>query len=119
MDMSAAYQAAVAQVLPAADVVHDRFHVSKLLGEAVDKVRRGENQQLPARGDTSLKGTRYLWLYHPGELGEQRFDELNDLLALQHLQTARADYHRIRFMDFWSRPDIGAGPLFFKRASKK
>jgi hypothetical protein len=31
------------------------------------------------------------------------------------LQTARADYHRIRFMDFWSRPDIGAGPLFFNQ----
>ena len=34
MDLSAAYAAASRQVLPQADVVHDRFHISKLLGEA-------------------------------------------------------------------------------------
>lgn len=113
IDMSAAYAAAARRVLPQADVVHDRFHVSKLLGEAVDKVRRGENQQLLARGDQSLKGTRYVWLYHPGELDAQRFDQLTDLLALRHLQTARAYYHRIRFMDFWSQGSIEAAQRFF------
>lgn len=113
IDMSAAYAAAVGQVLPQAEVVHDRFHVSKLLGEAVDQVRRGENQRLLARGDTSLKGTRYMWLYHPGELDPQRFEELTDLLALRHLQTARAYYHRIRFMDFWSQGSIEAAQRFF------
>jgi len=68
MDLSAAYAAAARQVLPQAAVVHDRFHVSKLLGEAVDKVRRGEHQRLLEKGDDTLKGTRYVWLFHPGEL---------------------------------------------------
>ena len=50
IDMSAAYAAAVRAALPAAVVVHDRFHVSKLLGEAVDQVRRAEHKELCAEG---------------------------------------------------------------------
>jgi len=44
-----------------------------------------------------------------------RFDALSDLLALTHLQTARAYYHRIRFMDFWTQPTIEDGQLFFNQ----
>ena len=61
MDMSASYEAAVRECLPKADIVHDRFHVSKLLGEAIDKVRRGEHKRLMAKGDQRLLGTRYIW----------------------------------------------------------
>ena len=34
--------------VPEADIVHDKFHVSKYLGEAVDKVRRQEHKELMA-----------------------------------------------------------------------
>jgi len=115
IDMSAAYQAAVRIVLPKADVVHDRFHVSKLLGEAVDKVRRGEHKQLMKKGDKRLLGTRYIWLFHPNELEPERLEQLNELFEVEHLQTARAYYHRLRFMDFWSQPDIAEGQRFFAR----
>ena len=81
----------------------------------MDKVRRGEHQRLLARGDETLKGTRYVWLFHPGELDPERFDTLSDLLALTHLQTARAYYHRIRFMDFWSQPSLGKAQRFFNQ----
>ncbi len=115
MDMSATYQAAAREVLPQAEIVHDRFHVSKLLGEAVDKVRRGEHKELMQAGDNRLLGTRYIWLYHPNELNTDRLKQLNDLFEVQHLRTARAYYHRLRFMDFWSQPDIGEGQRFFAR----
>jgi transposase len=45
---------------PNAKVVHDKFHVSKYLGEAVDQVRRQENKQMLEAGDDTLKGTRQL-----------------------------------------------------------
>ena len=46
MDMSAAFEAAAEVKMPPAEIVHDRFHVSKDLNEAVDKVRRIEHREL-------------------------------------------------------------------------
>ena len=74
MDMSAGFQAASAEVLPEADIVFDKFHVSKILGTAVDQVRRRERKKLQAQGDERLNGTRYAWLYHPDELRARRTD---------------------------------------------
>ena len=78
--------------LPAAAVVHDRFHVSKLLGEAVDQVRRAEHKDLSAEGDARLKGSRYLWLWHPAELEGGKLEAF-EALAYQNLRTARAYDH--------------------------
>jgi len=113
MDMSASYAKAVNEVLPKADIVHDRFHVSKLLGEAMDKVRRGEQKELAKLDDKTLNGTRFFWLFHPKELDEKRLQQVVDLFQMQHLKTARAYYYRLRFMDFWEQPDIGAAQRFF------
>ena len=108
MDMSAGYAAATAQALPAAVVVHDRFHVSKMLGEAVDQVRRAEHKERSAEGDERLKGTRHLWLWHPAEIGMGSPERLEtfEALAYQNLRTARAYYHRIQFLEFWDCKDI-------------
>ena len=46
LDMSEPFINAVEQGLPQADIVHDKFHIAKYLGEAVDKVRRAENRNL-------------------------------------------------------------------------
>ena len=105
MDMSAGYAAAVSEVLPEAAIVHDRFHVSKLLGEAVDAVRRAEHKQLCAGGDERLKGSRYLWLWHPAELRGEKLEAF-EALAWQNLRTARAYYHRLQFLEFWQCQDI-------------
>jgi transposase len=59
-DMLSTYVNAVAKHLPNAELVHDRFHVAKQLGEAVDKVRRAENKTLQEVDDNRLKGTRQL-----------------------------------------------------------
>jgi transposase len=48
LDMWKAYANAVGEILPQADIVHDRFHISQHLNEAVDKVRRQENKELDA-----------------------------------------------------------------------
>ena len=117
MDMSAAYQGAVAETLPHAVVVFDKFHVSKILGDAVDQVRRGEHKRLLAQGDARLSGTRYAWLYHPDELMARspgsEHDEAFESLSLSNLQTARAYYHRILFLEFWESPDIESAQRFF------
>ncbi|QDV65124.1 Transposase [Crateriforma conspicua] len=47
MDRSAAFAKSAKRNTPPAEtnIVHDRFHVMKLAGEAVDKIRRGEHRQ--------------------------------------------------------------------------
>ena len=62
IDMWEPYINAVEEMLPEADIVHDKFHIAKYLGEAVDKVRKAEHQGPLKEGSEDLKGTKYLWL---------------------------------------------------------
>ena len=114
MDMSAAYEAAVRAKCPRAAVVYDRYHVSAMLGGAVDRVRREEHAKLMAVGNDDLKGTRYDWLFDPGKMGEGRYARFEELLA-KNTRTSRAWYHRIMFMEFWDHPGKASGSEFFKK----
>ena len=61
-DMWPAFMNAAASVLPKAKMVHDRFHVSKHLNDAIDKTRREEQRGLLADGEGGLKNARYLFM---------------------------------------------------------
>ena len=102
MDMSAGFAAATRQEAPQAAIVHDKFHVSALLNDAVDKVRRGEHRLLQKEGDDRLCGSRQLWLYHPGNLNDVRFAAFTELLQ-ENLRTARAWTHKENFRGFWEQ----------------
>ncbi len=56
MDMSPAFMKGGTSHFPHAAITFDKFHVMKLVGDAVDEVRRAEVASRP-----ELKGTRYLW----------------------------------------------------------
>lgn len=88
MDMWPAYTKSAADLLESADIVFDRFHISKHLNEAVDQVRRAEHKQLLKKGDTSLKGTRYSLLRSAGTR-EQKHEETIERLSRRKLKTAR------------------------------
>lgn len=113
IDMSAAYESALMQELPQALRVYDRFHISKLLGEAVDKVRRAEHKALSLAGDDTLKGTRYDWLYDPANLSGERLTRLCALLDAD-LRTGRAYGYRINFGGFWDCASREEGRRFFQ-----
>jgi transposase len=91
MDMWDPYLASVREHVPEAEkkVVFDKFHIAKHLGEAVDRVRRGENKTLRAAGDDRLKGTRYDWLRHPAGMEPKDRQEFA-ALRNSNLKTARA-----------------------------
>ena len=77
MDMWGPYEKAVRAVLPQADIVYDKFHVSAYLNKAVDAVRKEEHRELTQRGDDTLKRTKYQWLRNFPDLREQTsFQEL-------------------------------------------
>lgn len=84
LDMSAAFIKGIGQEFENANLTFDKFHVIKLMNEALDKVRRGEQKSEPG-----LKKTRYVWLKNEENLkpGERAmFDALKD----STLSTARA-----------------------------
>jgi len=84
----------------AAKIAFDKFHVAQHLGDAVDRVRRGEHKQLRASGDDRLKGSRYLWLQNPAEISADRWAEFAPLRS-SSLKTSRAWALKEFAMQLW------------------
>lgn len=114
IDMWQAFENSVAKQVPNADVVHDRFHISKHLNEAVDKVRRVEHKALMKEKDETLKGTKQLWLYNPENMSDEKWDDFESLKDTE-LKTARAWAIREQFRWFWEYEYAGHAKNFFKR----
>jgi transposase len=116
MDMWPAYIRATREHLPEADekIVFDRFHVMKLAGEAVDKVRRAEHKMLRREGDSTLTGTKYLWLYAEENVPEQRVGEFASLKEL-NLRTGRAWAIKEMLRDLWRYTYRGPARKFFQQ----
>jgi len=101
MDMWDPYIAATQEYLPGADIVFDRFHVTRQVTEAVDKVRKEEHKKLLEEGDETLKKTKYLWLANEERIPEWRKEEFS-LLRKMNLKTSRAWAIKESLRDFWT-----------------
>ena len=77
MDMSAAFIAGVMEQLPDSQIVFDKFHLVKMLNEALDEVRR-----LERKGNELLKNHRYTLLRKYENLSLKKKYELDALLPL-------------------------------------
>lgn len=62
-DMSPAFISGIENNFPKASITFDKFHVMKLMNNAVDKVRREEQSR-----NSLLKRTRFIWLKNPDNL---------------------------------------------------
>ena len=113
VDMWEPFIRTIEKQVPAADIVHDRFHVSQYLGKAVDQVRRQEHKELLAQGDETLTGTRQLWLYNPENFSPEQVAEFSALKDL-HLKVARAWAAKELFSKFWEYQEVGWARRFFK-----
>jgi transposase len=105
MDMWSPYFETAMRWIPfAADkIVFDRYHVVQHMNAAVDQVRRAESKALASLDDSSLKGTRYLWLYGAENVPEARADQFAALRSTT-LKTARAWAIKEMLRDLWNRP---------------
>jgi transposase len=112
MDMWQAFMSSAAKHVPNAKIVHDKFHISKYLGEAVDKVRRAEHRELKQEGESPLTGLRQLLLYNEENLDE---DGKNEVLTIQRadLKTGRAWAIKENFRHFWTYMSRHGGKRFF------
>jgi transposase len=100
LDMWPAYANAVNALLPSAAIVHDRFHISQHLNQAVDLVRRQENRELSKQDDHRLRGTKYMWLCNE-ENQHERFTDAFMELKNTNLKVARAWALKEQFRPFW------------------
>ncbi len=100
MDMSPAYQSGVAQNCRNAQVVFDKFHVVKTVGEAVDKVRRAE-VRLGGQGVwEALHKSRWLWRKNPENLSDPEQERLAKIQD-KNLGTAKAYQMRLVLQDIY------------------
>lgn len=114
VDMSGIYAPVARAMVPQAKVVHDRFHVSKHLNEAVDQVRRKENKALQAKGDERLKGMKHLFLFNPENLPESRAAQFEELKNAD-LKTSRAWAMKENFREFWNCTTRKEASAYFKK----
>lgn len=114
MDMWQAYMNSAEANAEQAEIVHDRFHISKHLNEAVDKVRRQEHKSLKALRDDRLKGSKQLWLFNPENMSDDRWIEF-EALKDQELKTSRAWAIKEHFRWFWEYRYAGNARKFFDR----
>ncbi|MEJ5363465.1 MAG: ISL3 family transposase [Desulfosoma sp.] len=99
-DMSQAYLRGVLETFPDAELTFDKFHVVKILNDAVDQVRRQEQKERP-----ELKGSRFVWLKNESDLTPKQ-RELRETLSMKrlHLKTARAYRIKLAFRQFYEQP---------------
>ena len=106
VDMSAAFLAAIQQHGPKdVLIIHDRFHITKLMNQVLDKVRRSEQNRLESEGKKVLKGGRYL-LLHNAETVQQDPDRRS---RLEQLLAANDTLHRVYLLKeelrlLWQQP---------------
>jgi transposase len=100
MDMSPAYRKGKREHFPRAGLTFDRFHVVKMVNEAVDQVRREEQ-----KGTPELKRTRYLWLKNRSALNARQAEQLERLMLDETgLKTVMAYRMKLAFQEFWTVP---------------
>jgi transposase len=96
-DMSPAFIKGVNDNLPKAEITFDKFHIIKIINEAVDDVRRQE-----AKTNPLLKKTRYIFLKNEKNLTDkQRAKKAELMLPDLNLQTMEALRMRETFQQIY------------------
>jgi transposase len=99
-DMSVAFIRGIEEQFPTAEITFDKFHVMKMVNEAVDDVRKGEQKEVP-----QLKRTKYLWLKNESNLKAEQKEELQSLKD-SNLKTGRAYRLKLAMQDLWTTPHL-------------
>jgi len=107
--MSPAFIKGAEDNFPHAAITFDKFHVMKIINEAVDQVRRQEQQV-----NESLKNTRYIWLKKPYESNGETKCRLRSLSQM-NLKTARAYNIKLSLQEFWEIEDQDIATTYLKK----
>jgi transposase len=99
-DMSPAYIRGIEDTFGNAAITFDKFHILKVINEALDEVRRLEQRTRP-----ELKKTRFAWLKNPRNLTAKQQGIIENLnVSKRHLKTARAYQIKLTFQELYEQP---------------
>jgi transposase len=108
-DMSPSFISGIQRYLPNADITFDKFHLVKIVNEAIDAVRREEVSE-----NEVLKKTRYIWLKNEANLTDMQKSTVESISKL-NLKTSRAYQIRLNFQAFFNQPDRESGEAFLNK----
>jgi len=96
-DMSPAFIKGVKKYLPKAQITFDKFHILKIINEAVNSVRKQE-----VNTNKLLTGTKYIWLKNYNNLTVKQKETLESFtMSNMNMKTMRAYNIRQSFQDIY------------------
>lgn len=115
-DMCHGYRSAMQDEFPEATLTIDRFHVMRLMGDAVDNVRKRERRCRDKRKRDLLDGTRYIWLKNRENLTARQAATLDELFSSsEDLDTIIAYRYRLRLQAMYEEcMDYGSACAFLE-----
>ena len=109
MDLSPSFIAGAAESFPDAQITFDRFHVVKLLNEAMNQVRIIERKEHDA-----LKGHKYTFLKNRKNLSNTKEQALDEMIKL-YSTLGEAYRLKVLFNDLWAMLDKPVADAFLKQ----
>ena len=95
-DMSMGFTTGIKKAFKNSKITYDKFHVMKVINEALDKVRKSEVLEEPI-----LKQSRYIWLKNKSNLKEEQKQMLQKMSKM-NLKTGKAYRLKIAFQDIYN-----------------
>jgi transposase len=97
IDMSKAFIKGVKEQLPNAVITFDKFHLIKLMNDAMGKIRAEEARQFPV----FLKRSRYLFLKNPENLSLDEQERLDSMVTNQCHKSVEAYIHKLNLQNVY------------------
>ncbi|OEU41498.1 ISL3 family transposase [Methanosarcina sp. Ant1] len=108
-DMSPSFISGISSEFPDAKITFDKFHVMKMINEAVDEVRKQEQSTIK-----ELKNSKYLWLKNEENLSEKQSERFQNLKN-QNLKTVRAYNIKLSLQEFWNSQNRKKAAQYLKK----
>ena len=97
IDMSKAFIKGVKEQLPNAVVTFDKFHLIRLMNEALGKIRAEEARLFP----DALRKSRYLFLKNPEDLTSEEEARMDTMVANQCYKSVEAYAHKLNLQNVY------------------
>ncbi|HAO52839.1 TPA: ISL3 family transposase [Candidatus Magasanikbacteria bacterium] len=112
MDLSPPFISAVKKYLPNVSIVFDHFHVTKIINQALDELRKKEWLKNNLSGEKKIgKGERFLFFRNYEDMEETQKGKLDQLLKINKT-LATAYEMKEQFRTFWGKGSKQEGAKF-------